>query len=247
MRSLHLVAAVCAITLLAGCAAKGPPRVVKQEPPRLMLVGVDVFPSDIVTEPLYVEFEGSDSMTSYLLEAFKHKGFNIAHSGSQARYRILLNGHFTSKGKITVPPTQLGPIFDDADAATNARDYRTAKPAEAAAGTAALIHTAEVFNTGYLNFMGAGIVGALLSSTGISGKLNVMMGFHPKGICAANCEDWDFTRQHARVEAHLLDGDNRIARFGRAAETYQPDFIPQELILMALDGTVNAVLEGAKQ
>ena len=247
MRFAALISAVCAATLLAGCAASGPPRVVQVEPPRLMLVGVDTFPADIRTAPLHVVFEESESMTQYLREAFKSKGFEVTATPSQARYRMVLNGHFKSRGKITVPDTPLGPIFDDADAAMKARDYRTASTGKALTEGAVLIQAAERFNTGYMNLMGAGIIGAIFSATGIEGRLNAMTGFHPQGICMSNCEDWEFNRQHARVEAHLFEGVTQLARFGRAAETYQPEFIPQELIRMALDGTVNAVFEGAQK
>ena len=247
MRFAALLSAVCAATLLAGCAASGPPRVVSVEPPRLMLVGVDTFPADIRTAPLHVVFEGSESMTQYLREGFKSKGFEVTASPSQARYRMVLNGHFKSKGKITVPPTPLGPIFDSADAAMKARDYRTASTGEALIQGGVIIQTAEIFNSGYMNLMGAGLVGVIMQVTGIEGRLNAMTGFHPTGMCVSNCEDWEFNRQHARVEAHLFEGGTQLARFGRASETYQPEFIPQELIRMALDGTVNAVLEGAQK
>mgnify|MGYP001277054804 CR=1 FL=1 len=246
MRASVLCSIVLSALVLAGCAAKGPPRVVKEEPPRLMFVGVDRIPNDIRSVPLFVSFEGSSSMTNYLREAFSKRGFLITNEKADARYSIQVNGHFTSKGKINVPPTALGPIFDSADAAVAARDYRTKTTGQALTTTAAFVQSAEMFGTGYMNIMGHSILDAISDATGISGRFNQLVAGDPRGVCFTNCEDWDFSRQHARVEAYLFEGDAQLARFGRAAETYQPTFVPQHLIIMALDGTVNAVLEGAK-
>lgn len=186
-------------------------------------------------------------MTQYLREAFKSKGFEVSATPSQARYRMVLNGHFKSKGKITVPDTPLGPIFDDADAAMKARDYRTASTGKALTEGAVLDSSCREVQHGVHEPHGRRDHRCNFLATGIEGRLNAMTGFHPQGICMSNCEDWEFNRQHARVEAHLFEGVTQLARFGRAAETYQPEFIPQELIRMALDGTVNAVFEGAQK
>jgi len=171
MRASVLCSIVLSALVLAGCAAKGPPRVVKEEPPRLMFVGVDRIPNDIRSVPLFVSFEGSSSMTNYLREAFSKRGFLITNEKADARYSIQVNGHFTSKGKINVPPTALGPIFDSADAAVAARDYRTKTTGQALTTTAAFVQSAEMFGTGYMNIMGHSILDAISDATGYLGAI----------------------------------------------------------------------------
>lgn len=47
MKFPALISLVLSAVLLSGCAMGGPKKVVKEEPPRLMLVGVDKIPGDI--------------------------------------------------------------------------------------------------------------------------------------------------------------------------------------------------------
>ncbi|MCV2217662.1 hypothetical protein [Thauera sp. Sel9] len=246
MRRIPFICVTLSVMIFSACTTL-PERIVKEEPAYLMLVGVDKIPAEIKGAPVYVSFENSTSMTRYLTEAFSKGGFQIVENSDQARYVILVSGHFQSKGKINIPPIELGPIFDWADAALEARDYRTATTGETLITIGASVQTAEMFNAGYLNNMGGNILGAIAQATGISGRFNQMLVGDPRGVCLQDCADRDFSRQKARVEAYLFEGDVQLSRFGRAAEAYQPAFIPQELIYMALEGTVNAVFEGARQ
>lgn len=246
MQSISLICSALAVVVLSACATV-PERTVKEEPAYLMLVGVDKIPTEIQTSPVFVSFENSATMTQYLKDAFSKRGFQIVESRDQARYALLVSGNFQSKGKINISPIELGPIFDRADAALEARDYRRGTTGEALTTTATFAQSAEMFGTGYKNIMGLTIFGAISDATGISGRFNQMLVGDPRGICIQDCADREFSRQRARVEAYLFEGDIQLSRFGRAAEAYQPAFIPQELIHMALEGTVNAVLEGAGQ
>ncbi len=247
MKPSILPCMILSTLILAGCAMGGPTRIVKEEPPRLMLVGVDKIPQDIQSAPLFVSFEGSSSMTNYLREAFTKQGYVMTSERGEARYALLVNGHFSSKGKINIPPADLGPIFDRADAALSSRDYRTGTFVEGMTTPAFFAQSGQTFSSGYANIMGLTLFGAISDAAGISGRFNQMVVGDPRGLCISNCEDRDFNRQHARVEAALFEGETQLARFGRAAEAYQPNFVPQNLIHMALEGTINAVLEGAKQ
>lgn len=247
MKRLTLFGLILSISAMGGCAMGGPKRVVKEEPPRLILVGVDQIPSDIEKEPLFVSFNGSAAMTDHLRNAFENQGFRIASDKAGARYSLVVDGHFTSKGKINIPPTELGPIFDRADAALDKRDYARGTFVEGMTTPAFMGRSADVFGGGYAGIIGFTLFGAISDATGISGRFNQMVVGDPRGLCISDCEDREFNRQHARVEALLFEGETQLARFGRAAEAYQPNFIPQNLIHMALEGTINAVLEGAKQ
>jgi len=247
MKFPALLSLVLSAVILGGCAMGGPKRVVKEEPPRLMLVGVDEIPGDIKTAPVFVSFEGSAAMTNYLRDAFAKNGFVMTPERADARYSLLVGGHFTSKGKINIPRAELGPIFDRAEAALDERDYTRKSFGESITTPAFMGRTGDIFGPGYKNIVGFTLFGALSDAAGISGRFNQLVVGDPRGLCISDCEDRDFNRQHARVEALLFEGEMQLARFGRAAEAYQPNFIPQELIHMALEGTVNAVLEGAAQ
>lgn len=248
MRPFLLLGMLSSLLALTGCATGNPPRVVKEEPPRLMLVGVDQIPKDIQATPTYVVFDNSTSMTNYLREALAKRGFQITSQPEEARYVIRISGEFHSKGRINVKPTELGPIFDNADAAMRKRDYSvTPDVGDTLNSVTANAYASQMLNAGYLHGVGVGIVGALLEATGLAGRFNEMVAGDPKGFCIKDCEDRAFSRQHARVEAFLTLENVQIARFGRAAEAYQPAFVPQALILMALDGTVNAILEGTQR
>ena len=98
MKRLTLFGLILSISAMGGCAMGGPKRVVKEEPPRLMLVGVDQIPSDIEKEPLFVSFNGSAAMTDHLRNAFENQGFRIASDKAGARYSLVVDGHFTSMG-----------------------------------------------------------------------------------------------------------------------------------------------------
>lgn len=247
MKFPALISLVLSAVLLSGCAMGGPKKVVKEEPPRLMLVGVDKIPGDMKTSPVFVSFEGSQAMTSYLRDAFAKHGFVMTPEKADARYSLLVGGHFTSKGKINIPRAELGPIFDRAEAALDERDYTRSSFGEGITTPAFMGRAGDIFGPGYMNIVGFTLFGALSDATGISGRFNQLVVGDPRGLCISDCEDREFNRQHARVEALLFEGETELARFGRAAEAYQPNFIPQELIHMALEGTVNAVLDGAAQ
>lgn len=247
MKFPALISLVLSAVLISGCAMGGPKKVVKEEPPRLMLVGVDKIPGDMKTSPVFVSFEGSQAMTSYLRDAFAKHGFVMTPEKADARYSLLVGGHFTSKGKINIPRAELGPIFDRAEAALDERDYARKSFSEGVTTPAFMGRSGDIFGSGYMNIIGFTLFGALSDATGISGRFNQMVVGDPRGLCISDCEDREFNRQHARVEALLFEGETQLARFGRAAEAYQPNFIPQNLIHMALEGTINAVLEGTKQ
>lgn len=242
----HIIQPLLVATLLSSCAASGPERAVVPEEPRLLLVGIDMASNPLSKANIFVEFSHSPSMSELLRKQLSDKGMLVSNDRDASEYILVISGDFWSKGKYNVAPMELGPIFDSAQIAAN-RSYKIGDDRRNALDAAILFTGAEAFSSGYFNQMGAGIIESISKASGISGWVNEKLVGDPKGICFKDCEEREYSRQRARVEVKVYKDGHQIARFGRAAESYQKTFMPNLLIQMALEATLQTIATGTFQ
>lgn len=229
-----------AATLFTGCASG--PKYAPPIPPTLKSLGNPTLPEDLRAAKLHVEFHESETLGKLIRTSLEQRGQPLAEDAKDAAYRVTFAGMFRSDGAIKVAPLLLGPIFEDAAHLNTSRGLATLTPGQATGQIASQVLASSLMNAGYANFFGGNIVEAISKATGVTGFVNKNLFGHEKGICFNRCDLWTYSRQIAFIEVKIKQDEKVVTNFGRMAFAYQEEPIAQELIMMALESSIDGLL-----
>lgn len=229
-----------AATLVTGCASG--PKYAPPVHPTLKSLGNPALPRDLSISKLHVEFHESETLGKLIRTSLEQRGQPLAEGVKDAAYRVTFAGIFRSDGAIKVAPIHLGPIFEDAAQLNSSQGLATLTPGQATGQIASQVLASSIMNAGYANFFGGNIVEALSKATGVTGFVNKKLFGHEKGICFNRCDLWTYSRQIAFVEVKIKQDEKVVTNFGRMAFAYQEEPVAQELIMMALESSIDGLL-----
>lgn len=234
--------ATCILTaiVLTGCASG--PKYAPPIPPTVKPLGKPELPADINTSPIYVEFYESETLGKLIRNALVQQGQPLAQTRESARYQVLFKGMFRSDGVIKVAPILLGPIFENAARLNSSGGFATLTPGQATGQIASQVISSSLMNAGYVNFFGGNIIEALSKATGVTGFVNKNLFGHERGICFNRCDLWTYSRQIALIEVMIKQDNKDLTNFGRMAFTYQEQPVAQEIIMMALESSIDGLM-----
>lgn len=195
--------------------------------------------------PIFVEFDGSETLSRALAAAMQAKGFTITPDRSAAKAQLVVRGDLVMQG---------GPVFykgvklamGEATEKTvkAAVEGRTTTPAEAAQAAVTLALESGPAKTAVNSFWRglalSRMAEVLSDATGVRGAFNQALTGDPRGICLSRCEDWKKVKQTAYAFVTLTTAEGR--QEVRVLATVNLEALaPEEVIAEALSQAMAAV------
>jgi hypothetical protein len=230
--AVGLVAAAAIMPALAQSTdSVGPTTATASKPTRLTLDETRIGASapvrlDQSMGPVWVEFEGSSSLTERLREAVGRQHIELAATKTEARSLLIVAGDIELRG---------GPVHH--------RGTRLKlKDGDASASTAG-VSGAQAWQLG-VNALGAvafpsawsvaDLLASLGHAAGVGGWFNKAVSGDPRGICfGKSCETWNLVRQTVTLKGKLVAPGTSDVFVGAVAAAQSEVVDPDHLVAMA--------------
>jgi len=175
--------------------------------------------------PVWVEFEGSSSLTARLREAFERQQIVLAATKTEARSLLIVAGEIELRG---------GPVHH--------RGTRLKLKDGATASTAG-VSGAQAWQLG-VNALGAvafpsawsvaDLLAGLGHAAGVGGWFNKAVSGDPRGFCFGKaCEAWNSVRQTVTLKGKLASSGAPDVFVGAVATAHSESVDPDHLVAMA--------------